>query len=568
MRIVITGIGIVSALGVGKKATLDALLHERSGITPLPAEEGRIGSLPVGEVNLNSEAGIPRSVTLALPAAREALDEAGIRPSDTMALINGTTVGGMDITEAHVADWEQGAETDTIAMHDTGAVTSLIAQQLGSFHTTMTPSTACSSAMNAIIIGCNMLRCGRVESVLAGGTECLTHFHLNGFNALRILSDEPCRPFDMTRRGLNLGEGAAYLVLESEEHAKARGAHILAYIAGYGNACDAFHQTASSDIGEGAYLAMHEALTMAQVRPEQVDYINAHGTGTPNNDASEWAAIQRLFTSHIPYFSSTKALTGHTTSACGSIEAVISVLCMQVGMAPGQANLVEPMADATALLQHNTSMTLRYVLCNAFGFGGNDSSLLLSRDAGNELSTAACAEELQVVSSVTLTEQADYKSYLPLMMARRLTPGMRQVAVAAKQALAQAGLTTPDAIITATRWGCIVNTVKFMDEMMINGEQELAPTAFIQSTHNTLSALMAILTGAHGYNNTYSQSTNAFEAAMSDAQMLLTLTNSEHVLLLDFDESDDHWNEWLRRAGIYSEPHARAMVVRRLHNNQ
>ena len=178
-----------------------------------------------------------------------------------------------------------------------------------------TLSTACSSATNAIITGANMLRCGLADIVVVGGAECLSLFHLNGFNALMILDHQPCRPFDRDRAGLNLGEGAAYLVMETAASAQQRGLKPKFVLSGYANTCDAFHQTASSPEGEGAYLAMTAALKTAGLKPEDIQYINAHGTGTPNNDESESKAILRVFGEHYPPVSSTKSFTGHTTSA-------------------------------------------------------------------------------------------------------------------------------------------------------------------------------------------------------------------------------------------------------------
>ena len=199
-----------------------------------------------------------------------------------------------------------------------------------------------------------------------------------------ILDEAPCRPFDVTRAGLNLGEGAAFLILESETSMKRRGAQSLGVLSGFGNACDAFHQTASSENGEGAFLAMQKALAMAGLRPQDIGYVNAHGTGTPNNDASESAALRRIFGDSLPPVSSTKAFTGHTTSASGSIEAVFCLLALREGFIPPQLNWKEadpacitpyPGASCPAPTGH---LPLKHILCNAFGFGGNDSSILLS----------------------------------------------------------------------------------------------------------------------------------------------------------------------------------------------
>jgi 3-oxoacyl-(acyl-carrier-protein) synthase len=194
-----------------------------------------------------------------------------------------------------------------------------------------------------------------------------------------ILDREQCKPFDRDRAGLNLGEGAAYLVMESERSIRQRGVKALCRLSGYGNACDAFHQTASSADGEGAFLAMTEALEMAGLKPADIQYINAHGTGTPNNDESESQAIMRVFGNDVPPVSSTKSFTGHTTSASGSIEAVICMLAMEYQFLPKNINWRTPMENGIVPVTEDVHMELKHVLSNAFGFGGNDSSLILSK---------------------------------------------------------------------------------------------------------------------------------------------------------------------------------------------
>ncbi len=176
-----------------------------------------------------------------------------------------------------------------------------------------------------------MIRHGLLDRAVAGGTDALTLFTLNGFNSLMILDREPCRPLDETRNGLNLGEGSAFLVLESEEMVRKSGKPVLGEVSGYGNACDAHHQTASSPEGNGAFLSMKLALESAGLAPADIDYINAHGTGTKNNDLSEGIAVERIFGSKVPAISSTKSYTGHTLGAAGAIEAVISILALTTG---------------------------------------------------------------------------------------------------------------------------------------------------------------------------------------------------------------------------------------------
>jgi 3-oxoacyl-[acyl-carrier-protein] synthase-1 len=204
---------------------------------------------------------------------------------------------------------------------------------------------------------------------------------MNGFNTLMILDKEPCKPFDDNRMGLNLGEGAAFLVLESEELVKKTGKKVLAELTGYGNSCEAFHQTASTPEGKGAYMAMKEALDRSELKPEQIDYINAHGTGTDNNDLSEGRAIETLFGTNPPKVSSTKAYTGHTTSAAGGVEAVLSVLAIQHNMIFPNLNFKTQMKElsfspVTELLEN---VKVDHVLSNSFGFGGNNSALIFSR---------------------------------------------------------------------------------------------------------------------------------------------------------------------------------------------
>ena len=378
--IYITGSGVVSAIGFGKAETREALMGAQSGIAPLRYLDTGLRDVLLGEVKATREelcarcgapASLSRTSLLGIIALQEALSEAGLSSLEGIPLIFGTTVGGMDLTEQTFPVYSR--------VHDCGASTGDIAAHFGGTPWATTLSTACSSAANALVLGANLIRCGLASRVAVGGSEALTSFHLNGFNALMIVDRKPCRPFDATREGLNLGEGAGFLILESEASVRARGVRPLALLSGFGNACDAFHQTASSPEGEGAFLAMTKALRLAGLRPEDIDYVNAHGTGTRDNDAAESAALRRLFGDVLPPVSSTKAFTGHTTSASGSIEAVFCLLALEGGWIPPQLHWKE--ADPSCItpctvLEHRP---LRHVLCNAFGFGGNDTSLLISR---------------------------------------------------------------------------------------------------------------------------------------------------------------------------------------------
>ena len=241
-----------------------------------------------------------------------------------------------------------------------------------------TYSTACSSAANAIMMGARMIKSGRVDRVIAGGVDALSCFTLNGFNSLMILDRNHCRPFDRSRAGLNLGEGAGFIVLEAEN--VARLGKSLAFLSGYANANDAHHQTASSPEGLGATFSMKKAMEVAEIESHDVSYINAHGTGTPNNDSSEGKAIENLFADHVPPYCSTKSFTGHTLGACGGIEAVFSIqsIVNQELYAGLNFSTSDEDLNINPLIE-NRKAPVNHVLSNSFGFGGNNSTLIFSK---------------------------------------------------------------------------------------------------------------------------------------------------------------------------------------------
>jgi 3-oxoacyl-[acyl-carrier-protein] synthase-1 len=244
-----------------------------------------------------------------------------------------------------------------------------------------TISTACSSSANSIMFGAQLIKAGYIDRVIAGGTDSVTKFTLNGFNTLMILDKNGCRPFDENRAGLTLGEGAAYLVMESEEVIKSRNNQVIAELTGYGNANDAYHQTASSPEGTGAWLAMDKALLHSGLNPEDIDYVNVHGTGTQNNDLSEGIALQKIFGTNMPPFSSTKSYTGHTLGAAGAVEAVISVMSINRGILFPNLRFETPMKELSISPINKVikEVNVRNILTNSFGFGGNNSTLIISK---------------------------------------------------------------------------------------------------------------------------------------------------------------------------------------------
>ena len=287
----------------------------------------------------------------------------------------------MDKTEQFFYEYKTNVEARRhIYTHNIGENTRMIADYFGIGGMVTAVSTACSSSANAIMVGTNLLRTGRLSQVLVGGSDALCKFTINGFNSLMILSDDACKPFDRNRKGLNLGEGAAYLLIETEENAIRHGRTLLAVLSGWGNTNEAYHQTASSAEGDGAAAAMAKALDIASIAPHEIDYINAHGTATDNNDMSESVAIRRIFGNEVPDFSSTKAFTGHTLAAASSVEAVYSILSIRESVVFPNLNFENPIEETNLTPQTTLKhKPIRNVLSNSFGFGGNCSTLIFSK---------------------------------------------------------------------------------------------------------------------------------------------------------------------------------------------
>ena len=559
----VTGLGIICSIGNDADSVLDSLRKKESGVGSMNYLHSKHSYLPVGEVKLSNdqmkdilgiedETPMSRTTLMGAIAIRQALNHAGISVEELngkrVALISGTTVGGMDLTENY---YEQMKTDDSLLYlpksNECGKSTEEMAEIVGLVNAqTCTISTACSSALNSIILGSEMLKRNEVDVVIAGGSEALSRFHLNGFNTLMILDKEQCRPFDDTRAGLNLGEGAAFVVLEKNSDKS------LAFVAGYGNRCDAFHQTASSDNGEGAYLAMKDALEMAHLKPEDIQYVNAHGTGTPNNDITESQALIRIFGEDMPEISSTKAFTGHTTSASGSIEAVICILAMQNNFTPANLGWKNKIKGGIGPTLGNDNIVLENVICNSFGFGGNDSSMVISKSAPVSVEENTPEYSYKIVAEEVVTDVEvlkELKEFVSPMESRRMGKLMKAAHLTSLRALKKAGIECPDAIITATSRGMLEISLQFLDDITAFGEELLKPTLFMQSTHNTLSSAIAIRTKCHGYNTTYSHGDESFEWAMRDAVRLIQTGKVNSVLVGSFDESTPSFSMIAERSG-------------------
>jgi len=392
-RIVVTGMGVISAVGSSVEENRQSLIAGKCGITNLENFPSRFaGVMPFGEIKIATdtlkeqlhahEHGATRTMLLSLHAFNEAIADSKlsadeISAADT-AFISGNTVGGMCLTDELYADTrskENGSEY--LTSYDSASVAIYVQERYKMNGIINTFNTACSSSANAIMYGAKLIQNGFAKRAIVGGADTLAKFTINGFNALRILSDETCRPFDKDRKGLNLGEGAAYLVLEKEEDAA--GKKIYAIVAGYGNANDAFHPSSLSAEGAGPVAAMQQALKKANINAGEIGFINAHGTATENNDEVESAAMKNVF-DLVPAFASTKGNTGHTLGAAGAIEAVYSILSLtQQEIYP--ALHFEHAIDATGLVPVDAyrKISLQHVMSNSFGFGGNCTSLIFSK---------------------------------------------------------------------------------------------------------------------------------------------------------------------------------------------
>jgi 3-oxoacyl-(acyl-carrier-protein) synthase len=385
--------GIVSALGNSVQETWQALEKGKSALGPLTLfPSNRHAHVLVGEIKLDVAllSGLStgsRSDHLAVYAARSAFNDARLDTLDAqmraqIGIIMGTCTGGVMETEAFLEKMiRQGASEPELLRHqETQGPADAVAQHLclAGFRTTV--STACSTGAVAIATACDLLNSGEARIVLAGGVDSLTRLTLNGFCSLLVVAPEGCRPFDARRGGMSLGEGAGMLILETEESALRRGVRILAYIAGIGNQCDAYHVTAPAPDGSGIFSAMVQALERAGMNPSDVGYINAHGTGTVDNDAAEAKAISRLFAGCTPLISSTKGFVGHTLAAAGAIEAIICILSLERQKAPQNLGLTQadPLVDF-ALVKEMTDVQMETALNNSIGFGGTNCSLIFHR---------------------------------------------------------------------------------------------------------------------------------------------------------------------------------------------
>jgi 3-oxoacyl-[acyl-carrier-protein] synthase II len=533
MRIWVTGIGVVSPLGHGAERTMDRIVAGDRGIGRLtlfhlPGARAEIAAevqdLRVADVAPGGDpVGWSRADAMSVLAAREALAYAGVDPRRVpVDLLLGGTTAGMFETEGPLAEFSRAhleareiggdppyppvqrhqalAPSRGVLSHPLSSTADHVAAALGPFREVRSLCSACSGGANAILLAATWIRAGRSRCAIAGGADALCRLTYAGFGALAALSPEPCRPFDRRRAGLNLGEGAAFLVLEPEDAARARGAMPIVELSGWAVGAEANHITNPESSGGTAARVMREALARAGLVPADIDYVNAHGTATPLNDAMETAALRRCLgreADRIPV-SSSKGQIGHTLGAAGAVEAAITAMAIARGVLPPTIGLeeVDPACDLVHVREARRA-ELRAAMSESFGFGGTDTVLVFahphafsgSRDpravwrAAAPATTAAPPARRAVVVTAAATAgplgvlgvegSLDYLAggappapgpiafdagpHLDLARARRLDRAARLTTTVIARALADARVSLGDASV-ADRAGAVVGS--------------------------------------------------------------------------------------------------------------
>ena len=405
-RVVVTGLGIVSPVGIGVPAAWDAILAGRSGIGPITQFDasgfpsriaGEVKDFDVAKYLSAKEARrYDRFVHYALVAAMEAVQDAGLGgdfagDKERIGVSIGSGIGGLPMIEATARAYYGGGGLKKVSpFFVPGTIVNmpagLVSIQYGYQGPNLAMATACSTANHSIGEAARIIEYGDADVMVAGGSEStVSALGVGGFCAARALSernDDPAtasRPWDVGRDGFVLGEGAGILVLEAYEHARARAARVYCELAGYGMSADAYHITAPPEDGGGAARAMRNALANAALQPEDIDYVNAHGTSTPLGDLAECRAVKQAFGEHARKLavSSTKSMTGHLLGAAGGVEAVFTVLAIRDQVAPPTANLVnqDPQCDLDFVPLTARKMHIHGALSNSFGFGGTNATL-------------------------------------------------------------------------------------------------------------------------------------------------------------------------------------------------
>lgn len=553
IRVLITGMGLITPLGRGVDRNWTTLLKGKTGIgelTLFPTAKDLF--FPVGEVTGSfSPEGPPRTHQLALMAAEEAIEHTKGTPD---AIIMGSTTGGMSRTEALLK--EKQLTPTLFSYHGAGSVAEYLALKLKCKGPVITVSTACSSGGAAIAMALALLKTGKFRKILAGGAESLCRLTYFGFHSLQLIDPHGSRPLDRDRGGLTVSEGAGMLLLESED--KTMDAEAIEVL-GAGLSCDAYHPASPDPEGGGALSAMKGALKDAGISPSEIDYVNLHGTGTIDNDLAEAKAFNRLFDEEQPLVSSVKGSFGHSLSAAGAIEAVISAKCVEAGMAPGSVGCRTPDPRLKlSPLKESAVAPIKTVLSNAFGFGGSNASVVIGRSRKTQGPPSPLPTPLEVTgiacitgaghTSETLNAFAKGLNCRGLLSEKELSRSLSTRAVRRLKRLSRMGLSLataacgdtgdpkePGAVFFGTGWGGLSETHDFLKALYETDERFSSPTDFMGSVHNATAGRIAVKFGATGPNITTTGGDYSFEQALMSAHLLAT-GQDKPVLVMGADE--------------------------------
>ena len=596
---VITGLGVIASPGCGVNTIWEAVTNHRDGLKPLTLfPSPRHSTDQVGEVSLDLlKHGAPRNASrgdrLGWLAAREAIQSAALPPEafgDRAGIIFGSSVGGSFDSERFLIQLmkEGRFRPRPTRFHECHSTADLIADSFGLYGPSMTISTACSSSALAIAAAAEMIQSGEADVMITGGADSISRMTWGGFHALLLVDGLGCRPFDATRGGMSLGEGAGVLVLEAEETALRRGAKILARLSGWGASCDAHHVTAPHPEGAGALTAMRTALRRAGLDAAQIDYVNAHGTGTRDNDLAESKALKSLFGERVPPFSSSKRFFGHSLAASGAIEAVVCVEALRHQLMPANPGFkgIDPVIGLIPV-QQTTAAKLTHVMSNSFGFGGNNAVLVFSTPEAAERPRAAMLAPVNItsvgvvgpgaVATVETTAPLPVTKLSahfcnPLPGADKLPPNQRrrlgrihQMAILAARASHVPAPEQRVAVALGTGLGCLAEGAAFIENYVAKDEAEPMPSRFPGSVHNAPAGQIAMDLGARALNSAPTGGAITFECALWQARRQLETDEADVALAGAVDELQNYPLAIGKRWGVWTEktlPGEGAVVAR------
>jgi 3-oxoacyl-[acyl-carrier-protein] synthase II len=493
-RIAITGVGIVSALGQSAPDTFAALMRGERGLRPLSLfDAGDVRSKLVGEIRdlrpaeLASSASsveLSRTDAMALAAAREAAAQARVPRGARLGVALGGTTGGMFETEAMLSSPDLASlppeRAAQLASFPLSASLQRVSEALGGAVVTRSICSACSSGAIALVQAAAWLARGDVDVALAGGADGLCRMTVLGFNALGATDPEACRPFDRSRAGLNLGEGAALLVLERAEHALARGAQVLAWLDGFAVGAEAHHITHPDPTGVRAVQLLRAALSRAGLGPGDVGYVNAHGTGTRQNDAMEAQALLELLgpAAQTTWVSSSKAQLGHTLGAAGAVEAALTVLAVARGQVPPTVGLREPeLPGVRHVLEVEQPANVAAALSSSFGFGGMSCVLAFAGADSPAPPPRTPPARVAISAQVVLGAEARPEASLDPERSRRFDHGSA-LAAAGASALLAARPGEATGLVLGTAFGNVERTMAFLARGRERGARQVPPAEF------------------------------------------------------------------------------------------